>query len=97
MREYLVYFPVKFELGVDLVFFLLFTGDFLYAVNGPEVAVPGPVRGFKIDIETKSLIEEFRPDGSDFSNPHDIAVSKDGKDVYVVELFPFKVWKFSQG
>ncbi|XP_071446879.1 peptidyl-alpha-hydroxyglycine alpha-amidating lyase 1 [Hetaerina americana] len=72
-------------------------GGFLYAVNGPNSAVPGPVRGFKIDIETKSLIEEFRPDGNDFSNPHDLVASKDGRDLYVVELFPYKVWKFSQG
>ncbi|XP_046398624.1 peptidyl-alpha-hydroxyglycine alpha-amidating lyase 1 [Ischnura elegans] len=72
-------------------------GEFLYAINGPVAAYPGPVRGFKIDVETKSLIEEFRPNGNDFSNPHDIAVSQDGKDVYVVELLPFKVWKFSQG
>ena len=30
-------------------------------------------------------------------NPHDLAVSKDGSTVYVVELNPFKVWKLSTG
>lgn len=31
----------------------------------------------------------------DFSNPHDIAISPDGKALYVSEIGPNKVWKFT--
>lgn len=31
------------------------------------------------------------------SNPHDLAVSKDGSEVYVVEIGPNKIWKFQLG
>ncbi|KAG8221827.1 hypothetical protein J437_LFUL003461 [Ladona fulva] len=70
----------------------------LYALNGPEIppSTSTLVRAYKIDMNTKNLIEQIGPNGVDFSNPHDIAVSPDGKQIYVVELEPYKVWKFTQ-
>lgn len=62
-------------------------------VNGPEYS-PRPIRGFVIDINTKKILSEFGPNNKDFSNPHDITVSRDGREVYVVELDPFKCHKF---
>lgn len=28
------------------------------------------------------------------SNPHDVVVSRDGREVYVAEIGPNKIWKF---
>ena len=30
----------------------------------------------------------------EFTLPHDLAVSKDGNDIYVAEIGPNKLWKF---
>ena len=35
--------------------------------------------------------------GQGLSNPHDIAVSVDGNEVYVAEIGPNKLWKFVHG
>jgi peptidylamidoglycolate lyase len=69
----------------------------LFVVNGPELFGNGFVSGFVISLASKQLIEAFSPNGQGFSNPHDIAVSTDGSQVYVVELDPCKVWKFIKG
>lgn len=91
------------DIDVDIIFlyawyqniniFLIISGGRLYLVNGPEYS-SRPIRGFVIDIESKAILSEFGPNNKDFSNPHDIAVTKDGKEVYVVELDPYKVHKF---
>lgn len=62
-------------------------------MNGPEYS-PHPIRGFVIDMTSRSIISQFRPKNADFATPHDIAISKDGKEVYVVELDPHKIHKF---
>ncbi|XP_077293372.1 peptidyl-alpha-hydroxyglycine-alpha-amidating lyase 1 [Arctopsyche grandis] len=68
-------------------------GGQLYVVNGPDYT-SRPIRGFVIDIATKKILSQFGPNNKDFSNPHDIAISKDGKEIYVVELEPYKIHKF---
>ncbi|CAG9136998.1 unnamed protein product [Plutella xylostella] len=68
-------------------------GGRLYVVNGPGATVP--VRGYVIDFTTGRLIQTFAPQG-DFHNPHDVAVSPDGADVYVAEINPYKVYRFSE-
>jgi len=72
-------------------------GGNLYAVNGPS-PTQKEVLGFVIPLSTLRVSSVFKPSGGAFGNPHDIAVSKDGRDVYVVEISqPYKVWKFSRG
>ncbi|CAH0405170.1 unnamed protein product [Chilo suppressalis] len=68
-------------------------GGRLYVVNGPYGTVPVPVRGYVIEYDSGRLVGTFAPDGG-LRNPHDVAVSPDGRDVYVVELDPYKVRKF---
>lgn len=68
----------------------------MYAVNGPSKA---PVQGFIIPYNTRQISSVFKPTGSTpFGNPHDVSVTPDGNDIYVVEISqPYKVWKFSRG
>lgn len=68
-------------------------GGQLYVVNGREYPAR-PIRGFVIDITTRKILSQFGPNNKDFANPHDIAVTVDGKQIYVVELDPYKVHKF---
>jgi hypothetical protein len=54
------------------------------------------VQGFEIPLSTRQISSVFKPP-TGFGNPHDVAVSKDGSDIYVVEITPpYKVWKFSK-
>ncbi|KDR18657.1 peptidyl-alpha-hydroxyglycine alpha-amidating lyase 1 isoform X2 [Zootermopsis nevadensis] len=69
-------------------------GGLLIVVNGPEFLGGGLVSGFVISLRSNQVMEAFSPNGQGFSNPHDVAVNKDGSQVYVVELDPYKVWKF---
>lgn len=69
----------------------------MFAVNGPEFVAGGFVSGFVISLVSKQLIDAFSPNGKGFSSPHDVAVSTDGSQVYVVELDSTKVWKFVKG
>jgi len=74
---------------------LNFSGGNLYAVNGPNAFTQTVVQGFVIPLNTRKIASVFKPT-SPFGNPHDVAVSKDGNDIYVVEITPpYKVWKFS--
>ncbi|CAG7657333.1 unnamed protein product [Allacma fusca] len=70
-----------------------YNGGTLYAVNGPDKKVK--VQGFVIPLSTKAISSVFSPANRGFSQPHDIAVSKNGSELYVVEIAtPYHVWKF---
>ncbi|XP_055379907.1 peptidyl-alpha-hydroxyglycine alpha-amidating lyase 1 [Condylostylus longicornis] len=70
-------------------------GGQLYVVNGPNGISGSQVNGFIIDMKTTNVIEKFVPQNIDFRNPHDIAVTADGSDIYIAELDPKRVLKFS--
>lgn len=63
-----------------------------FIVNGP--AQNNPVSGYVMDYKTKAVLSRFGAHNSQFSNPHDVAVSEDAREVYVVELDPYRVYKF---
>lgn len=66
----------------------------MYAVNGPSKR---EVQGFVIPLNTRQISSVFKPSGIKFGNPHDVSVTSDGNDIYVVEItVPYKVWKFSK-
>ncbi|XP_033750528.1 peptidyl-glycine alpha-amidating monooxygenase A-like [Pecten maximus] len=80
-----------------------------YDDNGPEEAmylVSGPMPNaflFKIDMNGQILYRTEPPNrmvGGDnfvgFGQPHDIAVSRDGRDIYTGEIVPKRVLKFRQ-
>ncbi|XP_063221429.1 peptidyl-alpha-hydroxyglycine alpha-amidating lyase 2 isoform X2 [Bacillus rossius redtenbacheri] len=67
-------------------------GGLLYLINSPENA--RVASGFAVNMTSLDIVEQF-PIGADWSaQPHDIAVSANGGQVYVVELSNYRVWKF---
>ncbi|XP_026474326.1 peptidyl-alpha-hydroxyglycine alpha-amidating lyase 1-like [Ctenocephalides felis] len=70
-------------------------GGQLYVVNGPNwMPYYNSVRGFVINMTSGKIVSQFRAGSKDFQNPHDIAVSSDGKQAYVVEIDPYVIHKF---
>ncbi|XP_005182185.1 peptidyl-alpha-hydroxyglycine alpha-amidating lyase 1 [Musca domestica] len=85
----------------------LFSMDYTPAQGGQFVVVNGPtaeigvkteqyneVRGYIMDFKTTKVIGKFGPNDLTFSNPHDVAVTMDGNEIYVAELNPTKIHKF---
>ncbi|XP_055916821.1 peptidyl-alpha-hydroxyglycine alpha-amidating lyase 1 isoform X2 [Eupeodes corollae] len=84
----------------------LFSMDYTPADGGQFVVVNGPVggiglpeqynevRGYIMNFKTKQVIGKFGPNDLQFSNPHDVAVTTDGTEIYVAELDPTRVHKF---
>lgn len=69
-------------------------------VNGPtgELGVHpehyNEVRGYIVNINNSKVVSKFGPNDMQFKNPHDVAVSKDGNEIYVAELDPHRIHKF---
>ncbi|XP_037945490.1 peptidyl-alpha-hydroxyglycine alpha-amidating lyase 1-like isoform X1 [Teleopsis dalmanni] len=86
----------------------LFSMDYTPANGGQLVIVNGPtaelgmnpnhyneVRGYIMNMKTKDVVSKFGPyNNSQFENPHDVAVTKDGNEIYVAELNPTRIHKF---
>lgn len=53
---------------------------------------PVPVRGCVISAQNYQALFQFGE--NKLHNPHDIVVLPDGKTVYIVEIGPFKSWKY---
>lgn len=69
-------------------------GGQLYVVNGPPLNPISrmEVKGFVIDMASGNVTAKF-PDDANYTNPHDVAVTEDGMEVYVVEYEPYAVHK----
>ncbi|XP_063955634.1 peptidyl-glycine alpha-amidating monooxygenase B-like isoform X1 [Lytechinus pictus] len=70
------------------------SGGLLYAVNGPSNGLK-PVKGFALNYTSTEILRMWEPHSQNFEKPHDIACTPDGKLVYVAEIGPNKVWKFT--
>jgi len=55
-----------------------------------------PVRGFVLDIYSGKILSIFEPK-KNMDNPHNLHVTEDGSEIYVVELNNKKVYRFLQG
>lgn len=66
-------------------------GGKLFVVNGPA-NVPMEVKGFIFDMNSGNVTEAFPSDGN-YTNPHDLAVTEDGEEIYVAEYEPYQVHK----
>lgn len=93
----------KFQIQLEQFNGRLFSIDYdqnnrlLYAVAGPSLYDSSrDVLGFAFQIETQQLKSIFAPETGTFRQPHDIAVSKTGQMVYVVEIGPNNIWQFSR-
>uniref|UniRef100_A0AAG5DKJ7 peptidylamidoglycolate lyase n=1 Tax=Anopheles atroparvus TaxID=41427 RepID=A0AAG5DKJ7_ANOAO len=81
------------EPDLGRVFAVAAYGDLVYAVNGPTSPMI-PVRGFTIDPRSETIIDHWGPP---LENPHAIAFCPNGSAMYVTEIGPNRVWKFSLG
>lgn len=59
--------------------------DLIYAVNGPDAYRKLIVEGFILDSATGKLLRTWSSPRR-FSQPHDIAISKDGACLYVCDI-----------
>lgn len=66
------------------------SGNFVYAVNGPT-SPQIPVRGFTIDPNTEQIVDHW----GTFENPHTIAICPNGSAMYVGEIGPNRIIKFT--
>jgi len=65
-------------------------GDWVYAVNGPTSPMI-PVRGFTIDPRTEQIVDHW----GNFENPHTVAICPNGSAMYVGQIGPNKISKFT--
>lgn len=79
----------------------IFLGGLFYVLNdkiSDVNTIPESLaQGFVINATTLDVIGRFHPGDDEFVRPHDMAVSPDGKSVYVVELIRSHIWKFELG
>ncbi|XP_029037814.2 peptidyl-alpha-hydroxyglycine alpha-amidating lyase 1-like isoform X1 [Osmia bicornis bicornis] len=79
------------------IYGVAYTKDKLYLINGPDPNTNYNVhiRGFVLDIYSGNILSQFAPK-HDMDRPHDIAVSDDASEIYVVELNIQTVYRFLQ-
>lgn len=69
-------------------------------MNGPTAELGihpehyNEVHGFVLSMRSKQLVSKFGPNNLQFQNPHDVAVTADGNEIYVAELNPMRIHKF---
>ncbi|EDV37665.2 uncharacterized protein Dana_GF13565, isoform A [Drosophila ananassae] len=87
----------------DRLFSMAYTpaeGGQLVIVNGPTAELGihpehyNEVHGFVLSMGSKQVLSKFGPNNMQFHNPHDVAVTTDGKEIYVAELNPARIHKF---
>ncbi|XP_014205256.1 peptidyl-alpha-hydroxyglycine alpha-amidating lyase 1 [Copidosoma floridanum] len=77
------------------IYSIAYANNRVYLVNGARYPENTHTRGFVLDINTGELLSQFAP-SSDMDSPHDIAVTADEREIYVVELNTHKIYKFNQ-
>ncbi|RLU25558.1 hypothetical protein DMN91_001714 [Ooceraea biroi] len=79
------------------IYSVAYARERLYLVNGPDPFTinPIPVQGFVLDIYSGKLLSTFGPEEA-MNNPHDLYVTEDGSEIYVVELNNHKIYRFLQ-
>lgn len=78
------------EPDLGRVFDVAAYGNYVYAINGPTSQII-PVRGFTIDPMTEQIIDHW----GGFENPHTIAICPNGSAMYVGEIGPNRLTKFT--
>ena len=79
---------------------MLFTDGMLFAISGPEdfAGISGKrAQGYQIDLDRVELVDVWNSGGAGLARPHDVAVSANGTELYVVDLQPFNVIKLVYG
>ncbi|XP_059352035.1 peptidyl-alpha-hydroxyglycine alpha-amidating lyase 2-like isoform X2 [Daphnia carinata] len=77
---------------VGRVFAVAAKGQQLYAVF--QSIFLGMSDGKTLDLDTLSTVSRWTP-ASGFGSPHDVAVSRDGEAMYIVQIGPNRIHKFA--
>jgi hypothetical protein len=72
--------------------FMFWTGGRLYGVNGAGSS-PATTQGLTIDWKTSQVVDTWTSQRS-FISPHDIAVARDGRTIFISEIGPNRLTKF---
>ncbi|XP_076658019.1 peptidyl-alpha-hydroxyglycine alpha-amidating lyase 1 [Halictus rubicundus] len=75
------------------IYSVAYAKEKLYLINGPAPNYEVHVKGFVVDMHTGELLSQFGP-SHDMDRPHDIAVTDDGSEIYVVELNNQTMYRF---
>ncbi|XP_046746356.1 peptidyl-alpha-hydroxyglycine alpha-amidating lyase 1-like isoform X2 [Diprion similis] len=78
----------------DKIYSVAYANEKIYLVNNGALRYQ-QTRGFVVDLNNGSILSQFGPHPG-LQSPHDIAVSSNGAHIYIVELDPHKIYKFSQ-
>lgn len=78
-----------------LIYSVAYAKGRIYVINGPVSRYNIRVQGFVLDVKTGVILFQFSP-GQDMDSPHDIAISQNASEIYVVELNKNITYKFSQ-
>ncbi|XP_047741152.1 peptidyl-glycine alpha-amidating monooxygenase B [Hyalella azteca] len=71
-------------------------GGRLFCVNGPSLyGQQQKIEVFQLDFSSGQLLSAFSPNDQGFSFVHDVTVTADGAELYVAEISPNLVWKFT--
>ncbi|XP_031773559.1 peptidyl-alpha-hydroxyglycine alpha-amidating lyase 1 isoform X2 [Apis florea] len=77
------------------IYSVAYAREKLYLVNGPDLNYKIHIRGFILDVNSGNITSQFGP-RQDMDRPHDIAVSENGSEIYVVELNINTAYQFFQ-
>jgi len=81
------------------MFIINFTDGIFYVLNDKnmDITTESLSQGIVVNATSLEVIGRFHPGDDEFSRPHDIAVSPDGANIYVVELIRSHIRKFVLG
>ncbi|XP_012217626.2 peptidyl-alpha-hydroxyglycine alpha-amidating lyase 1 [Linepithema humile] len=79
------------------IYSVAYAREKLYLVNGPDPYTNNPVtvQGFALDIYSGKMLSMFGPKKG-MNNPHDLYVTENGSEIYVVELNSQVIYRFLQ-
>ncbi|XP_076177510.1 peptidyl-alpha-hydroxyglycine alpha-amidating lyase 1 isoform X2 [Ptiloglossa arizonensis] len=77
------------------IYSVAYAKEKLYLISGPDETNNVHVRGFILDVNSGNILSQFGPDHY-MDWPHDIAVTENGSEIYVVELNNHTMYRFLQ-
>ncbi|XP_076631155.1 peptidyl-alpha-hydroxyglycine alpha-amidating lyase 1 isoform X1 [Colletes latitarsis] len=77
------------------IYSVAYAKDKLYLINSPEGIERAHAQGFVLDVNSGNILSQFEPNHN-MERPHDIAVTENGSEIYIVDLDYHTVYRFLQ-
>ncbi|XP_065215732.1 peptidyl-alpha-hydroxyglycine alpha-amidating lyase 2-like [Planococcus citri] len=68
--------------------------DYIYAINGPTSPMIA-IQGFTLNPLAESIVDHWDSFAQKMLMPHDIAITEDGRELYIVSVTPSRILKFT--